>query len=39
LDAPARADATAQQSDPDAAAAYQSRLHQYLRDFGGYGWP
>src|SRR5262249_2207033 len=27
LDAPARSDATAQQSDPDAAAAYQARLH------------
>ena len=39
LDAPARADAPAQQSDPDAAAAYQARLHAYLRMHGGYGWP
>jgi phage terminase large subunit-like protein len=39
LDAPADADAPAQQPDPDGAAFYQARLHQYLRAFGGYGWP
>ena len=38
-DAPARADAPAQQADPDGAQEWhQMRLHNYLTQFGAYGF-